>query len=82
MSDRLALANAIEAAGIERTKAEGVATAIANFVDGNAATKADVQRVEMALRDAVQQLTLRGIFGAVSLFFALLGALHYWPPHG
>ena len=74
MSDRLALANAIEAAGIERTKAEGIATAIATFVDGNAATKAD-------LRDAVQQLTLRGIFGAVSLFFALLGALHYWPPH-
>ena len=81
MSDRLALSNAIEAAGIERAKAEDIASAIARFVDGNAATKADVALVRSDLRDAVQQLTLRGIFGAISLFFALLGALHYWPPH-
>jgi hypothetical protein len=80
MSDRLALANAIEAAGIPRGQAESVATAIARFVEGNAATSADVAAVRADLRDAVQQLTLRGIFGAVSLFFALLGALHYWPP--
>jgi hypothetical protein len=75
VSDRLALANAIEAAGIERAQAESIASAIARFVEGNTATKAD-------LREAVQQLTLRGIYGAISLFFALLGALHYWPPHG
>ena len=74
MSDRLALANAIEAAGIDRAKAERVASVIVDIIHDNAATKAD-------LRDAVQQLTLRGIFGAVSLFFAILGALHYWPPH-
>jgi hypothetical protein len=24
--------------------------------------------------------TIRGILGAISVFFALLGALHYWPP--
>lgn len=80
MSDRLALSNAIEAAGIPRDKAEDIASAIARFVDGNAATKADVAAVRSDLRDAVQQLTLRGLFGAVSLFFALLVALHYWPP--
>ena len=50
MSDRLALAHAIEDAGIPRDKAEGVATAIARFVEGNAATKADVQASEVALR--------------------------------
>ena len=75
MSDRLALANAIEDAGIPRAKAERVASVIIDAIHDHAATKAD-------LRDAVQQLTLRGILGAFSLFFALLGALHYWPPHG
>jgi hypothetical protein len=50
MSDRLALAHAIEDAGIPRDKAEGVATAIARFVEGNAATKADVERAEANLK--------------------------------
>jgi hypothetical protein len=50
MSDRLALAHAIEEAGIPREKAENVATAIARFVEGSAATKADVERTEAALR--------------------------------
>jgi hypothetical protein len=50
MSDRLALANAIEDAGIERGKAESIATAIARFVEGNAATRADVQASETAVR--------------------------------
>jgi hypothetical protein len=50
VSDRLALANAIEDAGIERAKAEGMASAIARFVDGNAATRADVTAVRQDLR--------------------------------
>lgn len=47
---------------------------IVRFVEGSAATTADVAAVRTDLRDAVQQLTLRGLFGAVSLFFALLAA--------
>jgi hypothetical protein len=54
MSDRLALAHAIEDAGIERSKAENVASVIARFVEGNVATKADVQASEAALRGAIQ----------------------------
>lgn len=50
MSDRLALAHAIEDAGIPREKAESVATAIARFVEGSAATKTDVDHAEAALR--------------------------------
>ena len=50
MSDRLALAHVIEDAGIPREKAEAVATAIARFIEGSAATKADVDRVEAALK--------------------------------
>jgi hypothetical protein len=46
MSDRLALAHVIEDAGIPRDKAENVATAIARFIEGSAATKADVQASE------------------------------------
>ena len=85
MSDRLALANAIEDAGIPRAKAEEMATAIARFVEGSSATKADVQRSEAAVRADVEklrhELSMRGIAALISLFFALLGALHYWPPH-
>jgi hypothetical protein len=54
MSDRLTLAHAIEDAGIPRDKAEGMATAIARFVEGNVATKADVQASEAALRTDMQ----------------------------
>lgn len=50
MSDRLALAHVIEDAGIPRDKAENVATAIARFIEGSAATKADVDRVETTLK--------------------------------
>jgi hypothetical protein len=54
MSDRLALAHVIEDAGIPRDKAENVATAIARFVEGSAATKADVQASEAAVRTDLQ----------------------------
>ena len=56
MSDRLALAHAIEEAGIERAKAEAVATAIARFVEGSAATKADVDHVEAAVKADIARL--------------------------
>ena len=56
MSDRLALAHVIEDAGIPREKAEAVATAIARFVEGSAATKADVDRVEAALKVEIANL--------------------------
>jgi hypothetical protein len=50
MSDRLTLAHAIEDAGIPREKAENVAAAIVRFVEGSAATRADVERVEASLK--------------------------------
>ena len=56
MSDRLALAHVIEDAGIPREKAEAVATAIARFVEGSAATKADLDRVEAALKAEIARV--------------------------
>ena len=50
MSDRLALANAIEDAGIERAKAERVASVIVDLVHDSVATKADVQALGGELR--------------------------------
>lgn len=50
MSDRLSLAHAIEDAGIPREKAENVATAIVRLVEGSVATKAELDRVETALK--------------------------------
>ena len=45
MSDRLTLAHAIEDAGIERTKAERMASAIFDAIRDNVATKADIAAV-------------------------------------
>jgi hypothetical protein len=50
MSDRLALANAIEDAGIPRDKAQRVASVIFDAIHDNVATKADVQASEAAVR--------------------------------
>jgi hypothetical protein len=49
MSDRLALANAIEDAGVERGKAERTATVIFDAIHGSVATKADVLASEARL---------------------------------
>jgi hypothetical protein len=67
MSDRLALAHVIEDAGIPREKAEAVATAIARFVEGSAATKADVQATEAVLKADIAHAatTLRVEMGAL-----------------
>lgn len=74
MSDRLALANAIEDGGIDRAKAERIASVIFDAIHDNVATKADLDR-------AIHQLTLRGLAALVSGLGALFAALHYWPPH-
>ena len=42
MSDRLALSNAIEDAGIERAKAERIASIIVDLIHDNVATKAEI----------------------------------------
>jgi hypothetical protein len=59
MSDRLALANAIEDAGIERAKAERMASVIFDAIHDNVATKADVQSSEAALKADMQ--AIRGL---------------------
>jgi hypothetical protein len=56
MSDRLALANAIEEAGIPRAKAERVASVIFDAIHDNVATKADVQASESAVLGQVATL--------------------------
>jgi hypothetical protein len=92
MSDRLALAHVIEDAGIPREKAEAVATAIARFVEGSAATKADLDRVEATLKADIGRLDgridlvehrLMTRLGALVVVVAgiLFAALHMWPPH-
>lgn len=92
MSDRLALANAIEDAGIPRDKAVRVASVIVDVIHDSVATKADlagvrselrsdVAAVRSEIRDAVHQLTVRGLAALVSCLGALFAALHYWPPH-
>ena len=50
MSDRLALANAIEDAGVERGKAQRLASVIFDAIHDNVATKADVLALGSKLR--------------------------------
>jgi hypothetical protein len=59
VSDRLALANAIEDAGIPRDKAQRVASVIFDAIHDNVATKADVQASEASLRSLVVSETSR-----------------------
>jgi hypothetical protein len=56
MSDRLALAKAIEDAGVERAKAVRIATVIFNAIHGNIATKADVLASEARLMARLDQI--------------------------
>ena len=53
MSDRLALANAIEDAGIERSKAQRLASVIFDAIHDNVATKADVQALGAELKAGI-----------------------------
>ncbi len=78
MSDRLALSNAIEDAGIPRDKAQRLASVIFDAIHTSVATKADVAA---AVADVKHTLTLRGITGLIAAGGILFGALHLWPPH-
>ena len=97
MSDRLALANAIEDAGIERGKAQRLASVIFDAIHDNVATKADVKAIGAELRpeiaavrrdlnariDLVEHRLLTRLGGLMVVGFGVLfAALHYWPPHG
>ena len=89
MSDRLTLAHAIEDAGIERTKAERVASAIFDAIRDNVATKADIAavRADVAAVDAKLTLVEHRLFtrlGGLGVVLAgvVMAALHYWPPGG
>ena len=62
MSDRLALANAIEDAGITRDKAQRLASVIFDAIHDNVATKADVQASEAALRSEI--VSVRSVLAA------------------
>ena len=81
MSDRLALANAIEDGGIERGKAERIASVIFDAIHDNVATKADVQASETALRLELAQLEYRltrnGIGGLVVAVGIILTAMRF-----
>lgn len=74
MSDRLALSNAIEDAGIPRDKAERLASVIYDTIRDNVATKADLDRLE-------HRLKLHGLAALISGLGILFWALHQWPPH-
>jgi hypothetical protein len=81
VSDRLALANAIEDAGIPRDKAERLASVIFDTIHDNVATKADLQLVRADLQAMETRLTLHGLAALISGLGILFGALHLWPPH-
>jgi hypothetical protein len=50
MSDRLALAHVFEDAGIERSKAENVASAIIRAIEDSVATDAELDAVKAELK--------------------------------
>jgi tetrahydromethanopterin S-methyltransferase subunit F len=79
VSDRLALSNAIEDAGIERHKAQRLASVIFDAIHDNVATKADLLALESRL---TERFTRRGIAGLITASGILFAALHMWPPHG
>ena len=84
MSDRLALANAIEDAGIERAKAERIATVIFDVIHENVATKADLQAIEKRLNARIDLVEHRLLTRLGTLAVALSGIIitvHYWQPH-
>jgi hypothetical protein len=68
MSDRLTLVNALEDAGIDRRKAENVATVVFEAIRGNVVTKAEL---DLAVRD-IKLWTGRVLF---ALFTVQVGAV-------
>jgi 3-oxoacyl-ACP reductase-like protein len=69
MSDRLALSNAIEDAGIDRAKAERIASTIVDLIHDNVATKADVAGLRGDLKADVA-----GLRGDLKADVATVGA--------
>jgi hypothetical protein len=78
VSDRLALSNAIEDAGIARDKAQRLASVIFDAIHSSVATKADLAALEARL---TERFTRRGIAALIIATTGLFGALHMWPPH-
>jgi hypothetical protein len=56
MSDRLALAHAIEDAGIERSKAENVASVIIRVIEGSVVTKVQLDAAKAELKADIAAL--------------------------
>ena len=82
MSDRLALTNAFEDAGMERGKAQRVATVIFDAIHENVATKSDVEAVRADLHLVEHRLMTRLGGLAVVLSGLIIAVLHFWAPHG
>ena len=56
MTDRLSLTNALAEAKIDRPAAERIATEIFDAIQGNVATKSDLERLEAATKADTQLL--------------------------
>jgi hypothetical protein len=71
MTDRLMLVNALEDAGIDRRKAENVATVVFEAIRGDVVTKAELA---LAVRD-LKLWTGGVVFAAFTLQVAAIGLL-------
>jgi hypothetical protein len=80
-TDRLSLANALEAANIDRPVAERIATEIYDAIHDNVATKADLRELGLRLEKRIDAMVIR--LGAIAVIVAGLpfAALQRWPPH-
>ena len=80
-TDRLSLANALEAANIDRPVAERIATEIYDAIHDNVATKADLRELGLRLEERIDAMVIR--LGAIVVIVAglLFAALQRWPPH-
>jgi hypothetical protein len=80
-TDRLSLANALEAANIDRSAAERIATEIYDAIHNNVATKADVAqlRAELGARiDLVEHRLLTRLGGMIVVATGILIAIKYF----
>jgi hypothetical protein len=80
-TDRLLLANALEAASIDRPAAERIATEIYDAIHNNVATKADLTqlRAEMTARiDLLEHRLLTRLGGMIVVATGILIAIKYF----
>jgi hypothetical protein len=78
MTDRLSLATAFEAAGIERKAAEHVAGEILDAIRENVATKADLAELRAELKGDIaagKTEVLKWMFGQTVVILGALAAL-------